>query len=269
MFFKRYEPKSGLEKIIECYWFIEDSSSIPLIQKIIPDGYTEIIFHFGDPYRICLNDNWQLQTTSLFAGQITKHFYLENIGASAILGIKFKPAALAILYNLEMHNYTNEVFDLKLVIGDAMQKIEHELRSTKNHELIITRLDSYFEELLKNKPYLETLIEKAVELILHNNGMISIKEITELIGVGERQIELLFKRFVGVPPKLFTRIIRFSYIFQLVNKNHSWTDLAYQAAYFDQSHFIKNFKNFTGENPTDYQFEEKNMANFFLKKYKI
>jgi AraC-like DNA-binding protein len=64
---------------------------------------------------------------------------------------------------------------------------------------------------------------------------------------------------------LFARIIRFSYIFQLVQDNHqSWCGLAYEAAFYDQSHFIRNFKDFTGENPADYKFEEKNMANFFL-----
>jgi AraC-like DNA-binding protein len=43
-----------------------------------------------------------------------------------------------------------------------------------------------------------------------------------------------------------------------------WTSLAYEAAFFDQAHFIKDFKHFTGENPGKYSFDEKNMANFFL-----
>jgi len=80
-------------------------------------------------------------------------------------------------------------------------------------------------------------------------------------------LENLFKKWVGLSPKLFARIIRFSYIFQLVqDNNQSWSSLAYEAAYYDQSHFIRNFKSFTGENPADYSFDEENMANFFLKR---
>ena len=63
------------------------------------------------------------------------------------------------------------------------------------------------------------------------------------------------------------RIIRFNYIFKLIqDNNQSWSGLAYEASYFDQSHFIRNFRDFTGENPSDYDFDEKNMANFFLQK---
>ena len=50
------------------------------------------------------------------------------------------------------------------------------------------------------------------------------------------------------------------------NKDFDWSDVSFLAGYYDQSHFIKNFKEFTGENPSDYGFNDINMANFFLKK---
>jgi AraC-like DNA-binding protein len=80
-------------------------------------------------------------------------------------------------------------------------------------------------------------------------------------------MENLFKKWVGLSPKFYSRIVRFNYIFDLVQKNkYNWNDLAYEAAFYDQSHFIRSFKNFTGENPTDYSFNEQNLANFFLRK---
>jgi transcriptional regulator GlxA family with amidase domain len=97
--------------------------------------------------------------------------------------------------------------------------------------------------------------------------MIPVSAIARVAGVGERQLENLFKKYIGLSPKFYSRIIRFNYIFSLVRENHqSWSGLAYEASFFDQSHFIRNFRDFTGENPSDYAFDEKNLANFFLHK---
>ena len=62
MNFKRYPPGLGLERIIECYWMARDENTFIQQEKIIPDGFTEIIFHYGDPYRISLKGEWQLQS---------------------------------------------------------------------------------------------------------------------------------------------------------------------------------------------------------------
>src|SRR5688572_33304007 len=99
MQFNRIDPPNGLRHLVECYWIAKSNSSTPTQQKIIPDGFPEIIFHFGDPYRIELESDWEIQSNSLVAGQITKHFFLENTGRSDILGIKLKPAAPTQLFD--------------------------------------------------------------------------------------------------------------------------------------------------------------------------
>ena len=78
MFFKRIAPDPELEDFIECFWIIENKDPAPMRQKIIPDGFTEIIFHFKDPYRIKLGKQWQLQSKNLLAGQISKYFLLKK-----------------------------------------------------------------------------------------------------------------------------------------------------------------------------------------------
>jgi AraC-like DNA-binding protein len=267
MFFKRFEPPGELTSLIECFWIIEDGDETPRQQKIIPDGFNEIIFHYRNPYRINLSGKWEEQSRSLLAGQIKKHFFLENTGASGMVGIKLKPTAITHLYGLSMHEFTDRVVDISSVLGDHFTSTEEKLLVATSHTERITILNNHFLQLLTTIKIRETAADRAVELILSQHGMIPVSAIARVAGVGERQLENLFKRYVGLSPKLFTRIIRFSYIFQLVQENNqSWTGLAYEASFFDQSHFIRNFKDFTGENPSDYSFDEKNMANFFLHK---
>jgi AraC-like DNA-binding protein len=267
MFFKRFDPAEELKNIIECYWIIEDDDVSPQQQKIIPDGFIEIIFHYRSPYRINLGGRWEQQSLSLLAGQIRNHFFLENTGTSGIIGVKLKPTALTHLFGLSMYQFTDRVVDILSV--PALQSLwrQEQLSVAQDHEKRIVLLDDLFKEIISEKKYAPTIAEQAIDLIFANHGMMPVSDITHKIGIGERQLENLFKKYVGLSPKFFMRIIRFNYIFKLVQENNqSWSGLAYEASYFDQSHFIRNFRDFTGENPSDYAFDEKNMANFFLQK---
>lgn len=267
MYFQRIPPASALSGIVECYWIVEDESTACVQQKIIPDGFPEIIFHLGDAYRVNLSEHWETQSKNLLAGQIRKFFFLENTGSSSMVGIKFRPTALTHLYGISMHELTDDVVDVHEELGHALQEVERLLHQATSPEERTTLLNAYFATLLSGKWIDVNAADIAVALILEKHGMVTVSEMCEVADVGERQLQNLFKKYVGLSPKYFAQIIRFSYIFELVQQNNqSWSDLAYQAAYYDQSHFIRNFKNFTGENPSTYSFLEENMANFFLKK---
>lgn len=267
MIFKRITPPADLEKIIDCYWIIENDDPTPYRQKIIPDGYCEIIFHYKDPYRICLTDTWEQQSKHLVAGQISRHFLLENTGRSGIIGIKLKPTALTHLFGLAMDSLTDKVVDVPVVLGTRLDGLEHDLRHDHDHDGYVNLLNDHFRKLLLATGYETSPADQAVDLIFAHKGMIAVTDMVERIGIGERQLERLFKKYVGLSPKFFARIVRFSTIFQLIQQEDpGWAGLAYESGFYDQSHFIRNFKAFTGEDPSSYGFDEKNMANFFLKK---
>ena len=267
MIFKRITPPADLEKIIDCYWIIENDDPAPHRQKIIPDGYCEIIFHYKDPYRIRLTNTWEQQSMHLVAGQISRHFFLENTGQAGIIGIKLKPAALTHLFGLDMHLLTDKVVDAPVVLGNRLDALERDLHDTRDHDQYITLLNEHFRKLLLAAGYQGSPADEAIDLIFAHRGMIAVTDMAGRIGVGERQLERLFKKYVGLSPKFFARIIRFSTIFQLIQQEDpGWAGLACESGFYDQSHFIRNFKAFTGEDPSRYGFDEKNMANFFLKK---
>ncbi len=247
MEFRRIEPTGAAAKAVECYWTVKDDDTKPQKQKIIPDGFTEIIFHFGDHYRINLDGGWKTQGTRLLAGQISKYFYLENSGATEIFGIKLKPTALTHLFGMPMRSIVDKVIDLDI-------------------EIDFHNADQFFSRLCENYPN-DHPADRAVEMIFAKKGMISVTEICQELSIGERYLQQLFQKYVGLSPKFFARIIRFSYIFGVIKEGKpDWAQIVYEAGYYDQSHFIRNFKAFTGEDPSEYIFAEKTLANFFLKK---
>jgi AraC-like DNA-binding protein len=266
MAFYRYDPHPALKNLIECYWLVKDNDPTPTLQKIIPDGFPEVIFHFGDPYKIKLHDHWELQDKKLFAGQISKFFYLENTGKSNIVGIKFKPAALTHLFNIQMAGFTDKVVALSLIPNDPFAQLGTDLGRTEDHDQIVTILDGHLKRLNTSSPK-ENVVDKVLAIIFETHGMSSIGDLCEKTNISERQLERLFKKYIGLSPKFYSRIIRFNYIFQsMEEKVLSWAGLGLHAGFYDQPHFIKNFKAFTGEDPSKYFFDQPNLANFFLKK---
>ena len=265
MSFTRIQPDPALSSLIECYWVVESSDTEVSREKIIPDGFTEVIFHFGDSYRTNINGHWQTQSTCLLAGQISNYFYLENTGRAGIAAIKFKPAALTQLFGLDMSAYTDKVVDLETIAIEGLTALGAIVLPFNDEHSLASSLNAYFLSL--NLPLPGTAIVTAIDHIFGRNGMVSVKEIASAAGIGERQLERLFKTYIGLTPKYYARIIRFNYIFQLIkDQDITWAEVVYRSGYYDQSHFIRDFKAFTGEDPSAYYFDEKNMANFFLKK---
>lgn len=263
--YKRVEPDKALRFLLDCYWFIEDDDPTPRIQKIVPDGYPEIILHYGDTYQINICGRWKSQPLHLFAGQIRKHFHLKNTGRSRILGVKLRPTAPTRLFGTDMSDVVDSVVDLRTIAGNRLDGVVQRVRGHASlEELTIALNDFWFGQISYLEPENKT-VEIALESILSSHGTMKVSELAGQVGVSERQLQRLFARYVGLSPKRFARIVRLGRIFDLVqNGNPTWSELALDSGHFDQAHFIRNFQEFTGEDPSTYGFQEENIANFFL-----
>lgn len=269
MKFQQITPDKPLHDLIECYWIIEDDESTPARQKIIPDGFPEIIFHYRDPYRINIKGTWELQSRDLLAGQLKKHFFLENTGQSEMIGIKFKPTSIAHLFGLNMKQFTDKVVPLSTIDNAALSELRRLMSTINRPEDAIDLLDNLLAGLMANASIKRNKADEAIDLIVQSHGTIGITELCRELKLGERMLQMLFQQYVGLSPKFYSRITRFNYIFQLMKEgNPSWCDVTYTAGFFDQAHFIKNFESFTGESPSSYGFQTENIANFFLNRPK-
>lgn len=266
MSYRLYPPDEPLADLVDCYWIIENGDIAAVEQKIIPDGFPEIIFHLGDPYDIRLADVWERQGRSLVAGQITKFFHLRNTGRPAMVGIKLKPHALAHLFGLHMHALTDRVLDLQHSLPGRLDTLERELRAATDDGERRQILNHRLERLPAQAPA-PPAVTAAVRCMLESRGLMPIAELCSHVGAGERNLERQFKRYIGLTPKFYSRVIRFSTIFrQAREQGTTLSDLSAHSGYYDQPHFNRNFKAFTGEDPSRYEFGQRNIANFFLKR---
>ncbi len=256
------EAEGQLSHWVKWFWMIESNTMEVGQQKIIPDGYPEIIFHFGDPYEIDISGHWVRQAPFLLAGQIRSFFHLRNTGASRMFAIKLQPWSIHALFGVDAALILDQVVPFPSVPG-----IWDEVKSLAISNRSFEEKCQGIRELIESQRFDSPMIvHRALERILLSNGMLTVQELVQELEITERTLERHFKIHVGMSPKRYCRIIRHAFIFKVINeKPDNWAQVAYKAGYYDQTHFIKNFQEFTGEDPSKYGFDEQNFANFFLK----
>jgi len=261
MEYSEFQPATSLRSCVECYWVAEGSSTT---QKIVPDGFSEIVFHYGDLYKFKDHQGREkIQSRAILAGQITKPIYLTPTGNSGVIGIKFKPTGIWKLLGWGMAEFTDEAYDLqKFPDMDVAQFI----KQLCTLDTIQDRIKSIETTLLQLVPSQRaSTLDEIITAIDSSQGDVSMSSLQTQFDISDRTMERMFKDQVGVSAKRYARIVRFRYIFQLIQK-HEWSkaEATYLAGYFDQAHFNKEFKEFSGEDPGTYFARHHEFANFFL-----
>ena len=164
-------------------------------------------------------------------------------------GIRFKPAILFFLLNQRCDKFTNKIIPLKDISILLHDKLNFE---ETDENIKVSKLNVIFEELFANIKLNQTIL-LCIEKIVALKGDVSIVDITKEFNINQKQLERKFTYHIGFTPKKFIRIIRFFNSHKNIIKNgiDSLCDTAYELGYFDQSHFNKDYKNFTQISPTD------------------
>lgn len=261
--YRLIQPDTSVADLVESFWVVEDPDTTPSVRKIIPDGFPELIFHYGDPYEIRLADAWKRQPRCLAAGQISRYFFLRNIGRSAMIGVKLQPWALAQLTQSRMDTLRDRVVALEETCSGA-DLLEAAALEGEGTDERIASLTGVLERIRPDTPPPE-IVPCAVRMIFESQGALPVAELCGRLGTYERHLERAFAHYIGLTPKFYSRVIRFSAIFKAVSgEGPSLSDLSFHGGYYDQPHFHRNFKAFTGENPSEYLFGQASMANLFL-----
>ena len=128
-------------------------------------------------------------------------------------------------------------------------------------------LESFvFDAYNKQKPQPD-YIDNAANLIIEKNGMVDVGEIMENVFMSRRNFERKFFKKVGLSPKYYARLRRMGYILNMIagKKKADWGALFSECEFYDQSHFIKDFLEFTGRTPQQYLDENRELANWVEK----
>ena len=235
-------PKGILQHIIYCYWELKTSERLnePFTYSVVADGCIDIFFQLDDP-----SENFVM-------GFCKKHteFLLDKTFHYA--GIRFFPTTFPALFKIDAKELSNRFEKLDIVVAETSKFITDNLSDGDDILTLRDKLDAYFTGIVERTSWsVDKRFQNALNIILKNLGTTNIE--TDLdVGLSPRQLRRYFQSYIGDTTKAFSQVVRFQ---SILNAKPSMQSLKqkkvfFDLGYYDQAHFIKEFKNFYGVTPS-------------------
>lgn len=267
MNYQIFEPNDDLTALVKCYWTLEGpKEEMPEKQIIVPDGCMEMIFHYGNFYRQYTgNGNSIIQPKCFVIGQLTRPLEIEPTGATGIFSVRFHPNGFLPFATIPIKEMENTAVSLEKLFGQDGQEIEQTILQAASTSERIELIEAFLLSRLTNTGIIDRIIKSTVETILTANGQLSVDELSKQTNINRRQLERKFSSAIGLSPKQLSKTIRLQATLKmLLNKQFtSLTALAYENDYYDQAHFIKDFKDLTGFTPKEFYGNKLKMSSLF------
>ncbi|SHI91043.1 Helix-turn-helix domain-containing protein [Arenibacter nanhaiticus] len=257
MNYQTYKPHVDLESLVKFYWTLE----VPFDpknkkQKIVPDGCIEMTFNFGDKIKRYTSENdFILHPDAMVMGQRTKSYYILPVGHVDTFAICFYPIGFANFVKTPL----DKLVDKEIPISDLLEQteaydLEQQMVQASDTQERIDIIDAFLLKKLNEKNTISSIVKSTVATLLKTNGTTPIKALLKDDISKRRQIERHFKKQIGISPKQLGKAIRLQATLNLMlnKKSETLTNIAYESEYFDQNHFIKDFKNFVGITPKEF-----------------
>jgi AraC-like DNA-binding protein len=252
---EKFTSGNVLSRFIETIIFIEikldELNSHP--NMFLPNGNPVLVIHLASTMILKQEHSQTVLPSTFFVGLLNTQARLEPTGDLRSIFVVFKPYALYHLFNLSMFELNKKQFSHAEDIIGSDASILHQLLTTiDNNSQCIEIIKSFFETIICQRTISFDIIDIIIDRIIKDKGCIRVIDIIEYFKIAERTLRRSFLLKTGHPPKEFARIIRFKFIMQhLQNRtSDSWSEVVNETDLVDQSHFIKEFRRFTGNTPS-------------------
>ena len=261
------KPCSLLEPFIKYYWILDYESNVVEPIRVIPYGCVQFTFYLGERINsFGSNNDSSYKDQAVVTGQISSFFDVFPQGKIRLITIVFKPFGAKPFFDFPIFEIQNNIIPIKDINNNEWLDLENRLGDCVDNKSIVSCLENNLLKKLEKNTLFNSYssinnerIMLAINRIDDSKGTINIKDLSSLACLSDKQFNRIFADYVGMNPKNFLRIIRYqSFLLKLQNSNIKATkavdflDLVYDCGYYDQSHLINNFKEFTGYTPKEY-----------------
>ncbi len=239
--FARYTPSTEqLRFFVEHYWSIQWSVPEPQQRENLPHPSIHLVVE---------------RNRSGVFGVVSRKFIRTLEGTGWVFGIKFKPGAFRPLFGASVAELTDTIMPLHELFGPDGTAYEEMMLSLTNDGEKVACAEQFLAARLPEPDDQIALINCIVEEVMKNKQIMKVEDISERFNIGVRTLQRLFNDYVGVPPKWIIKRYRLFEAVDAVNSgpDADWTQMALQLGYFDQAHFIKDFKQMIGRSPGEYR----------------
>lgn len=253
-----FKPCPMLEPYVSCYWLSvftgtenEAQELKPKPVTLIPDGGSSIIFDINYKQNCHYECVWGVMDKPV----VVYNQHSVSKGSIMTFGVDFKPGGLYRFLNIPMWEFTNRSPELETVSYSTFHRLAESMVNAVSIGEQIYRIESFLLKQLDKMNSCQAPVMEALFTISETAGIIRVKELAGKLLISERSLRRLFHEYVGIPPKTLCRITRLQSVMRncMGDKQIDFLMAAYDNGYFDQSHFIKDFKEFCGYTPSQFK----------------
>lgn len=265
MIFQKRYPVAALATFVRYYWHFEiGEDEIPCSQLSFPYGAFELICYLENPNTmqwVGAADEF-FEPAIFYAGQLTKPFIMSFNKKCKCVGASLYPWAGDHLYNIPAGEFTNQLVPLNNLETDNV--IFDKLKLCTDKNALFDGLEGY---LLKRlfKMQNDPMVYSVAMQIINNPTREALNLNISALGLSRRRIEQRFINSTGLSMGAFTRKVRFQKAVHLLKEKHpdiNLTAIGLQAGYYDQAHFISDFKAFSGLSPKSFHGQTTELKDF-------
>ena len=251
-----YIPSPPLNAFIDDLYYLDGPTTYPR-QKVFPVASSNLMINLGDAFDVYGPEQTKpfiTCTDSWWTGIWTTYHSVDWPSRVQFFGVHFKSGGTYPFLRIPLSELNNQVISLNAIWGHYASEIRERLHSAKSIKAGFSLLEQLLRARLSEAPNGLEVVQSAITTISHYHGALSIRSLSDQIGISQNHLGNQFKRYVGIAPKEVARFYRFANALRLINSTHlmDLTSIAHQSRFYDQSHFNKDFQAFTGHNPTEY-----------------
>ena len=241
--YKEVRPTKEIENFVYCFWQLKTQKQLnqPFVYRVVSDGCIDIFFDHCKP------------AENFIMGFCRKYTEFPIGQSFDYIGIRFLPSAFPLLFGINAKTLSNQSQELKQIIPELSDWIASDIKSLQSFEKITQLLTKKITKLTVNQDFqFDHRFFNALNLIFQKNGFLDTeKELN--IGISPRQLRRIFNFYIGTTAKTFSNVVRFQHILNAKPSRQSLKEnkLYFDVGFFDQAHFIKNFKSFYGVTPSE------------------
>ncbi|MFH6982519.1 helix-turn-helix domain-containing protein [Marinoscillum luteum] len=251
MKFDRHPPTERLKPYIK--YFVVSENELGSEYKVFPSSGLVIGFQYKGQLSAMNGKQEDRLSTSGITGISKSYKTFKNTPNIGTILVYFTETGFT---HFASHP-ANELYNLSLSLADIFdqgvtKEVEEKLFSATTDLQRIQIVEAFLLSQLKDIQA-DRLIVEAVKLLCQSQGTIRIQELLEKLHISQSAFEKRFRKVVGTTPKKFASIIRFNAVLDSLNEDKSLTEICYEHHFFDQAHFIKDFRLFTGDTPEQFK----------------
>ncbi len=254
----RLKPAPPLDALIDCLWYWQGAPTSHTYERLLPNGESALIFNLhSDPIRIYdaqnLN-NFQTFGNAVLSGARSNCFVIDTHQQECVIGVEFRPGGAFPFFQFPACEVENLSVDLTDLWPTRTSEIREQLLAAPNPTAKLATLERCLRQQFVRPPELHPVVHHALSCFLRAPHSSTINAVTDRMALSPRRFIDVFHRQVGLKPKAFTRVRRFQQVLKTVHDAYhvDWSQIALDCGYYDQPHFIHDFKFFSGLTPNAY-----------------